>query len=392
MRFESAIQSPDDYLQHYLGYTLSGLMAPIGENDVGESVRHNGVYFNIKNARASDDASLPMGVWTHDLKTADWHEVKQLALTALAEKSKDLQLGVWLFEANIHLDGFVGVAPSAFLIKALCQEYWPNMHPEMVDSDIEYRTNPLSWINDKLTPVLKLIPITSAQLDGDEYCWNDWISAQHYEKLKSQQQLPKQWDGVTPQIFKQRLAATPSDNLMALYWVNEDGLQAMEELQSWLDQCCGNDSPNLTDITSILSSINEMLSTELQRRGADFSLDVMADSAPLSMAGANENDDSDSTNDNSSGHQGNDAPGGAGGGGNFSGNGQIRDRTDAFICLRKAAEFLMNDDPHSPVPYLVQTACDWGDKSAPDLYQELFLTKGGQLNIFELMGLDVDKT
>lgn len=384
MRFENALQSPDDYLQHYLGYTLSSLMTPIGENDVGESVRHNGVYFNIKNARASDDPTLSRGVWTHELKTADWNEVKKLALTALAEKSKDLQLGVWLFEANIHLDGFSGIAPSAFLIKALCQEYWPSMHPEMVDSDIEYRTNSLSWLNSKLTKVLQLIPITSAQLDGQEYCWNDWMSAQHYEKLKTQQQLPNQWDGITPQLFKQRLGATPSDNLTQLYRTNEDGLQAMAELQTWLDECCGEDSPNLTDITGIISQINEMLTLELQRRGITLAssdeLQLMADEE------AGDNDDSDS---NSQG----DGMSGGGGGDNesFSGHGNIQDRTEAFICLRKAAEFLMNDDPHSPVPYLVGTACEWGNKKAPDLYQELFLVKGGQLNIFEMMGLEVEQ-
>jgi len=390
MRFDRATQSPDDYLQHYLGYTLKGLMAPIGDNDVGESVRHNGVYFNIKNARESDDPTLPMGVWTHELKTADWGQVKQLALTALAEKSKDLQLGVWLFEANIHIDGFAGVAPSAFLIKALCEEYWPNMHPEMVDSDIEYRTNPLSWLNDKLTPVLQLLPITSAQLDGEEYCWNDWTRAQHYEKLKNQQQLPNHWDGLTPQLFKQRLGATPSEYLTQLYWINTDGLQAMIELQTWLDQCCGSESPNLTDITSILNSINEMLSSELQRRGVP----IKSPTELLLMAESEEGDNSNSSHDSDSSDNQGAAPGGSGsGGGNggFSENGQIRDRTDAFICLRKAAEFLMNDDPHSPVPYLVETACQWGDKSAPDLYKDLFLAKGGQLNIFEIMGLDIDK-
>jgi len=391
MKFENAAHAPDDYLQHYLGYTLSSLMTPIGENDVGESVRHNGVYFNIKNARASDDPTLSRGVWTHELKTADWHEVKKIALTALAEKSKDLQLGVWLFEANVHLDGFSGIAPSAFLIKALCQEYWPIMHPEMVDSDIEYRTNSLSWLNGKLTKVLQLIPITSAQLDGDEYCWNDWMSAQHYEKLKTQQQLSNQWDGVTLQLFKQRLAATPSEHLTQLYRTNEDGLQAMTELQQWLDECCGEDSPNLTDITGIINQINEMLTIELQRRGITLAttdeFQLMAD------------EDSGDNNGSDSNPQGDDVPagGGSNGGnsggnsGSFSGYGNIKDRTEAFICLRKVAEFLMNDDPHSPVPYLVDTACEWGSKKAPDLYQELFLIKGGQLNIFEMMGLEVDQ-
>jgi type VI secretion system protein ImpA len=79
-----------------------------------------------------------------------------------------------------------------------------------------------------------------------------------------------------------------------------------------------------------------------------------------------------------------------GGGGNGNNDGPIKDREQAFVCLRKAAEYLMKDDPHSPVPYLVYTACDWGEKAAPDLYQELFLIKGGQLNIFEMMGLNTE--
>jgi type VI secretion system protein ImpA len=379
VRLQTAAQSPDEYIHHYLGYTLSDLMAPIGDNEVGESVRHNGVYFNIKEARSSDDPTLPLGVWTHELKTADWQQVKQLALTALAEKSKDLQLGVWLFEACIHINGFSGIAPAALLLQQLCVQYWPNMHPEMVDGDIEYRTNPINWLNDKLTPVLRLIPITNAQLDGDEYSWNDWEAAQHYEKLKNQQSLNNEYEGPSPQGFKQRLAATSADNLLSLVWNIEDAVQALSQLQDWLDDCCGNDSPNLTDMLAMIGKIDDMLSSELQRRGVS-----LATKEEQQLAGEAQGEGGADSEGTQGGSQSN--SGGAGGGG----NGVIRDRNDAFICLRKAAEFLMNDDPHSPVPYLVYTACDWGEKAAPDLYQDLFLTKGGQLNIFEMMGLKTE--
>jgi type VI secretion system protein ImpA len=382
MRLHTAQQTPDDYIRHYMGYSLSDLLAPIGDNEVGESVRHNGVYFNIKEARESDDPTLPLGVWTHDLKTADWYQVKQLALSALAEKSKDLQLGVWLFEANIHISGFAGIAPSALLILSLCQQYWPTMHPEMVDGDVEYRTNPLNWLNDKLTPVLRLVPITGAQLDGVEYHWDDWENAQHYEKLKNLQQLKTKWEGPTPKSFKQRLGATPSDDLLKLVWHIEDGLQALTQLQDWLDERCGQDSPNLSDMSGMLGQIDDMVGGELHRRGVSVSPEPTTEQTQL-MAGESGGDDGIIDDGDVA-----DGRGGGGGGG----DGPIRDRTDAFICLRKAAEFLMNDDPHSPVPYLVLTACDWGEKSAPDLYQELFLTKGGQLNIFELMGLKTEGT
>ncbi|NQZ08009.1 MAG: type VI secretion system protein TssA [Algicola sp.] len=378
MRLITAEQSPDDYISHYLGYSLSELLAPIGDNQVGESVRHNGVYFNIKEARESDDPTLPQGVWTHELKTADWHQVKLLTLNALAEKSKDLQLGVWLFEANIHLNGFAGIAPSALLIQQLCEQYWPTMHPQMLDNDIEYRTNPLNWLNDKLTSVLRLTPITLARLDGKDYCWNDWETGQHYEKLKNQQQVDTRWDGPTPKDFKQRLNATAPDDLLAWLWQIEDALQALGLLQDWLDNCCANDSPSLMDMTGILGKISDMLSSELQSRGVSLS-SVSADEQLMTERG--EGGDEDPSTEEGADNM-------SSGGG--SGNGPIKDRQEAFARLKQVIAFLKADDPHSPVPYLLETAQTWGEKSAPDLYQELFLLKGGQLNVFEMMGLEVD--
>lgn len=379
MRLDTAQQSPDEYISHYFGFSLEQLMAPIGDNQVGDSVRHNGVYFNIKEARQSDDPTLPLGVWTHDLKTADWQQVKQLALNALCEKSKDLQLGVWLFEANVHILGFAGIAPAALLIQQMCEQYWENMHPQMVDGDIEYRSNPINWINDKITPVLRMVPLTNAQLDGAEFSWDDWEASQRYEQLKNQQQNYSNYDGPTAQLFKQRLAATPPDKLLMLVWNIEDALQALNNLQDWLDDQCGNESPNLTDMSSMLSQIYDLLGTELHRRGISLS----SDEEKEQLMAAQEGDSDDGSMDDGDG-------GMSSGGGGGWGNGPIRDRTEAFICLRQAAEFLMNDDPHSPVPYLIYTACDWGEKSAPDLYQDLFLAKGGQLNIFEMMGLETE--
>ena len=66
----------------------------------------------------------------------------------------------------------------------------------------------------------------------------------------------------------------------------------------------------------------------------------------------------------------------------------IRDRAEADALLEQAASFLQRDDPHSPVPYLVRRAAEWGKLNAAALYQELFLRRGGQVHIFDVMGLD----
>lgn len=344
-------------------------MAPIADNPVGESVRHNGVYFAIKEARRSDDPTLPQGVWTHDLKTADWEQVEKTALNALCNKSKDLQLGVWLMESSIHRYGFAGVAPAAILIRSLCQCYWDSMHPQMEDGDIEFRTNPINWINEKLSLQLRLVPLTNADIDSKEMSWSDWENTQRYELLKRQQQEAFDWKGPTAEAFKHHMAATSKEFLQALNADISDGARAVDELMEWLDDTCGDDSPSLTEISHLLRDISQMVGSELQRRGVSMANEDVDDSAAGSA------DDPL-------------VPPAAGGQG---GNGPLKNRADAFALLYKAAEFLMRDDPHSPVPYLVYTACAWGEKSAPDLYQELFLQKGGQLSIFEVMGLDTSE-
>lgn len=51
----------------------------------------------------------------------------------------------------------------------------------------------------------------------------------------------------------------------------------------------------------------------------------------------------------------------------------------------------MRDDPHSPVPYLILKGIEWGNLNTAELYQELFVQYQGQLNIFEILGLEISQ-
>ena len=48
----------------------------------------------------------------------------------------------------------------------------------------------------------------------------------------------------------------------------------------------------------------------------------------------------------------------------------------------------MRDDPHSPVPHLVYKAIEWGRLSTSELYHEIFIRYEGNLNIFDVLGID----
>ena len=85
------------------------ILNPIpGDNPGGENLRYAPVYDKIREARRQDDEG-PMGDWQRERKVADWALVIKLGSEAIATKSKDLQLAVWLTEALLHKEGFPGL-------------------------------------------------------------------------------------------------------------------------------------------------------------------------------------------------------------------------------------------------------------------------------------------
>src|SRR5215468_7816202 len=104
---------------------LETLLAPIAtEYPAGESLRYEGTYDRIQEARREDDPNLAQGVWKTRLKKADWGEVRDMCLEALETRSKDLQLAVWLLEAWLRLHGFAGVKEGVKLLMGLCEGFW----------------------------------------------------------------------------------------------------------------------------------------------------------------------------------------------------------------------------------------------------------------------------
>src|ERR1700722_6866094 len=71
-------------------FDIEKLLSPISaEHPAGESLRYDGTYDKVRDARREDDASLPQGVWKTELRKADWHVVESLCTEALETRSKD---------------------------------------------------------------------------------------------------------------------------------------------------------------------------------------------------------------------------------------------------------------------------------------------------------------
>ncbi|WP_444995414.1 type VI secretion system protein TssA [Aliikangiella sp. IMCC44359] len=364
-------ESIQSLFQQQTGADFQSLIQPISdESPSGESLKSNGVYAAIKNARSSDDPNLPMGDWQHDLKVADWDEVSKIAINALTKKTKDLQIGIWLLEAQIHQYGFSGIAPAMQLLTELTEKYWADIFPKMEDGDIEYRTNLIAWINKKLLPVISQLPITSSRSEK-QYCWSDWEMAVKIEMLPAERKSDK-LEYVSSQAIVHAIAATPVDFYQALYKGCSDAIVSVENYSELLDKLCGQDSPSLFNLKTILLEIRETLAEQVKHRGLFFSAGKTDDENQ--NAGAESNQASNGSNDSGS-----------------DDNYLLDSREKAYHQLTQAAEYLKQDDPHSPVPYLIFKAIYWGRLNTAELYQELFVDYQGQLNIFDILGLDIEK-
>lgn len=353
-----------------LGAGLDALLAPIADDaPCGRPARHCASHHALQEARRQDDPSLPLGAWQHDLKRADWGETGRLVSRALRYESKDLQLLAWLQEAQIRQHGIAGIAPTLVLARELCLRHWDNLHPQASDGDFEHRANILSSMATRNLPAIRLAPLIG--IDGDQpYSWADWEHAQLKEQVRAGHgNAQREAEGASLQELQGAMNSAATDGFLALHAQLEASLQAIAELSAAIDPLFGEHAPGMGGMTQLLQQMCALVDGELHRRGVRLDpepeVEIEEASRPVPAAYA-----ADETR----------APAAA--------HGAIRDRADAYARLAETAEFLMRLEPHSPVPYLVRRATEWGSLNTVELYQELFLRLNGQLNIFEILGLE----
>ncbi|RDU94729.1 type VI secretion system protein TssA [Trinickia dinghuensis] len=374
----SALYSDADrHFQHCLGVGLDALLAPISAGSpCGEPARRCPSYAALREARRQDDPSLPLGAWERELKRADWGAVSHLVGHALQRESKDMQLLAWLFEAQIKQHGIAGIAPTLTLVRELCTRYWDEIHPSVADGDVEHRANIVGAIAEKNLPAIRLAPLIGIE-DTQPHCWADWEQAHLNEQIRSvQSKANLELDGITLQALQSELANASTEGFVELRTNLLAGLQAIGELSAALDPLFGDQAPSFSNMTRLLEQMHSLVDGELHKRGVRAQGAVHEESAPQAEAVAGNGSENESATMPEQ----------------HAVSGAIRDRADAYARLAETAEFLMRLEPHSPVPYLVRRATEWGRLNTVELYQELFLRLGGQLNIFEVLGLQEAQT
>lgn len=323
---------------------LDALLQPVSASShAGEWLKYEGTYDRIQQAR-KEEPELSQGVWQRESKKADWAAVESLCIEALTNRTKDLQIAVWLLESWINLYGLQGLMQGLQLINHLHDSFWSTMFPPA--DDLEYRVSQLAWINEKLPTAVKFTEI-SAPMDRTMMpvvTFASWEAAQHTERTVRGASKNADTSKSTLLQLQQSIVSTPSTFYSDLWEQLNGALDACSDLDANLDRLYGSQNPGLRQMYEVLESIVAVIRPLVEHTlpNARHETEDQPDGYPPEIEAALPTIHT-----------------------------AIRSRNEAYRCLAEVADFLSRTEPHSPVPYLIRRAITWGSMDLDQLLPEL---------------------
>ncbi len=319
------------------------------DNPCGEDLAFSSAFDAIQNARRQDDPLLEQGEWVTERKIADWNFIEKECRQLLQHQSKDLRLSLWLCEALVQTKGFIGMSHGLDITTALISTYWEQMYPSIDDNDLDQRISLLQWFVQLLQKLPKNIGLNASGTLN----FNDFEAAQ---LLKSQlDNNPDLYDNGLPEH-----KITLDDYQDALLQTSVPHLQeTLQHLalasESWnafkrkLDLLLGLDAPAFASVDQALDQISSHLSKVLKERGAliDVNHELITQDVPVAIS------NSISTVENSSNL--------VQSGFNPQQQSHIQNRQQAMLILQQISDYFSNNEPHSPVSYLLKKTIKWAN-------------------------------
>ena len=339
------------------------LLQPIpGDNPSGADLRYDPVYDIIKEARREEEA-LNQGAWQTEIKVADFPKVIAQSTGALKNKSKDLQIAVWLTEALLRKESYGSLAAGLQLCQGLLERFWETLYPIIEDGDLELRAAPLKSLDGaKFSDWVQQCPLnreghTSYQYDQSRLINYEDQAKTPDQKKKREKDLKE--GKLPPEAFDKSFTDTPK----AFYVDLEKNLDAclanLKTLGAVCDEKFGDNDecPSFGKLKTSLEKVRHTAHSLLSKKREIEPDPVVVEAPPEpspeeQAAGAGEA-----------------APAEAGqwtaapaAGISFSiQSSESPARRDLVEKIAAAAAILRQKEPTNPAPYLMMRGLRWGD-------------------------------
>lgn len=351
---------------------IENYIKPISEDnpcgrDLREDTSVESIYYKLRDARNSARKAERLALAdAEDAGTVDdnWFQLKELALQALEQETKDLEVVAWLIEALTRIDGIKGLNCGYQLASELINNYWEQgIYPAIDEDGIETRVAPLSGLNGFDGAGTLITPIKSAVItDNDEYlpvCVWQYEQAVQLERLDAEKKQSRIDNGAIPleSIKKSVLLTEPSFYKNLLNDV-QSALATYEAFTNEFDRVCESLPQPTSNIRNALKECIEAVEY------------LAKDKLTSSEESVSQDDENVAT----------DGPGVQAR--------AINRREQAVNTLRQVAQYFRETEPHSPISYLLEQSIRWSDLSLPELLQQLIPEEGAREQYFKLTGID----
>ncbi|MEM8513746.1 type VI secretion system protein ImpA [Massilia sp. MP_M2] len=377
---------PVDTLEHA---DVARVLAPLcTDGPCGPSARYDPVFTEIRLLREEDDPQLPMGQWERPLKRADWRAIEDRCLDMLALRSKDLQIAVWLVEAWMRRHGVDGLRQGLRMVDALLRAYWDELHPRIEAADpaqgddgpdLDARLAPCEWLNESLSTSLRVHTVLVCVDAGKPtpVTLADWERMTIHEMAP---QLPAGRSQAPADVALTRADVVDGvvqlqDELVWMAAALGDCQDALAAIVAFLRAQLGPLAPNLGKLAAAIESARRVLA-QLH----DSVVQALPDNDPEQETVTIAGDDADTVTLQREA-DGPDAIDQRSAGGPL-----WRNRTQAYATLAMLADYLAEVEPHSPTPFLIRRAVNWGQMSLPEIIAEIIREEGDVNRVFNVLG------
>ncbi len=327
---------------------IESLLAPLaGDPPCGVNLEYDPAFQTLQEA-ASGKPERQYGSTIIAPEPPDWPAVREQAL-ALAARTRDLRVAVWLARGAARVDGLAGAVQGLQLLRGLLERYWETVHPRLDPedgNDPTARLNALSALShDDGLADLRAAGLTRAR--GAVTVRDIELAFGRVEALPGESAPTEA--GVTPAVAAAQ-AQSP-----ALVAAMAGGLEAALGIAKLLETQLGAaQAPDLAPLTKLLRCV------ALAGRRAQGEPATDLDAAGNAEPGA---------------------------GANVAARpvGAIQSREDAIRALQRVSEWIERNEPSNPAPLLIQRAQRLMKKNFLEIIRDLVPEGLGQIE--KLAGL-----
>lgn len=334
----------------------SYLEAIDSENVCGDDLEYDAEFIALEQA-IKGKPEQQVGDTIQEAEPPNWREVRKGA-EQLLSRTRDLRVLISFLRALIATEGFVGFDGGMALIKALVEQRWDSIYPQLDpddDNDPTERVNILMSLCDHeivLRPLQQTPLIESKGLGRfslrDVAVATGKITAASNESSISSSTIDAAVQDCDPENLKRTFDAVNS------------GLDSLNGLERFVTEQVGiNEAPNFGDLRAILKEINALLSDWLETRGGGEAAVIDEPESGVDSDGSKA------------------APAAE----KKSAPGAINNTRDVLNALHLVCEYYKKNEPSSPVPIFIERGMRLVGKGFMDVLKDIAPDGMDQANV-----------